>query len=269
MDQVTSLLLYSINVLQHQESKVVLNYNRLPKFQTFRNTEINSTMIILPEFDWDDIALAGGAVLSTLLGLPIADLDLLIFGTIEEARRIMNRGHQYFSQYEIVKYQVYPSYIEIIFKSFTKVQLLYAGIKTPNKLVKKFDLDPCRCWYDGKYIWGRLEQVKSLITGKIDDNQCIVYGDIKFNRLKKYTNKGFVITRKYASWLGLVPNCSYPPEGWMKGMQHCFDPWHGCVHLTQWLRPYYVTDNDFEKLSKQVCCKEDFHTLCKLIETSE
>lgn len=131
--------------------------------------------------------------------------------------------------YGIKNYYIYPSFIELEIlnqSNFTSVQLLHAGNCAPIKLLNTFDLDPCRCWFDGNKIYASPTCVRSLITSVIRFPIC--YGDIKYSRLLKYSNKGYQIIGKHAKWLGLIANCKQCGD----------DCWHGCQHWTQWYRPY-------------------------------
>lgn len=257
-------------------SSLLVNYSQLPPTDSFLGYPIDTSPKklnnLLPNFQWDNVILAGGSVLSTLINNDVRDLDFWIFGSLDEVKKTFTRCYGYFKhKFNRIQYNVYPSYIELTPENstFPSIQLLYAGDKDEDNytnLLKNFDLDPCRCLYDGTNIYGTQCQLNSLMTGVI--SEPIAYGDVKYSRLAKYTRKGFSITRKYAKWLHLVPACEYPSNAWYSQNYICsVDPWHGCIHIEQWNQPYKLTEEELTQLSSCVRVKEDFHTQCKICTT--
>jgi hypothetical protein len=253
------------------------NINKMNPNDRFKTLFANQNIInIFNKMDWNNVILAGGSILSCLLHYEINDYDFWIFGNKNIVTAKMKYINSLFGKYfTITKYEVLPSYIQISFSDAPSVQLLYASEHFNNeeilKLMNRFDLDPCRCWFDGFTIKGVPSQLNSIKTGEIINP--IDYGNIKSERLIKYTNKGFFITRKHAKWLGVITDrCHLHVLETDDSMTKLFskngicdnDLWHGCCHKYQWFKPYLLSKQDLKKLESHRMSNFNYHEQFKI-----
>lgn len=220
----------SNKLFNHTKSKIV-NINA--------DKQINK---LLPNFDWNNIILAGGAILSVLTNTAINDLDLWIFGDETTVDEKYFYCYNYFSKFHSIKsYKVAPSYIEFQFNDNSpRVQLIYTGRDNTAKdifgVVNCFDLDPCRGYYDGKNIYCTVSQITSLISGIMTSTADKIY------RIFKYTQKGFSISKKQACY-SLLKNkfkCTFC------GFSYPFSS--VCDHTKYWNSEYTMTEKDIKHL---------------------
>lgn len=150
---------------------------------------------IKPVFEY--AYLAGGGVLNLSHGLQTNDLDFYLkeSSTIEEfKKKFINFCHYLImecSVHRIIKTDNALSFEILIDEVKYEIQLILINDNIKD-ILDSFDINACKCYYNGEKFYFTSECLKEVISKKItlnfSRNNCVYE-----YRLKKYHNKGFDI----------------------------------------------------------------------------
>lgn len=159
-------------------------------------------------FDWNNVVVAGGGVLSGIVlrePLKSSDIDFWIYGLdIEKAKLKIRQIIDYFRKNisNNIVYVFNKSVISLCIADYERnIQIIYTENEHPAKITAHFDLDIIRCYYDGKNVYGTVECIESLIT-----QTCINKETHKIDRLVKIYQKGFSLMSKSTWFLPVIEN---------------------------------------------------------------
>ncbi len=152
-------------------------------------------------FDWNNVVVAGGGVLSGILlrkPLKSSDIDFWIYGLdIEKAKLKIRQIIDYFRKNISINivYVFNKSVISLCIADYERnIQIIYTENEHPANITAHFDLDIIRCYYDGSNVYGTVDFIESLIT-----QTCINKETHKLDRLVKIYQKGFSLMSK-STW---------------------------------------------------------------------
>lgn len=142
---------------------------------------------------WNNIILAGGAVVRLIGDFLPGDLDFFLYGLNEEEanEKIKQILIGYSETYRVAIRT--KNTLNIYFADLPKVSIILRLYKDPMEVLSGFDIDPARCYYDGSDVRmfpscaRSFEYGYSLING---NNQTFRTNSFEY-RIKKYSNLGF------------------------------------------------------------------------------
>ncbi|KIY61451.1 hypothetical protein CYLTODRAFT_495250 [Cylindrobasidium torrendii FP15055 ss-10] len=194
--------------------KVKSNLYVQPSLEAFEASWASMSGEVLKGLDWDNVFVAGGLVLGTLLtpqGVmengdvhapdewQASDIDLYIYGLpLDEANKKLEEIAR-----TVTLYSSWPT---------RRVQIVLKLMKAPGDILLNFDLDPCAIGYDGAEVWMLPRFVRALETGYTNFTMDMVnghyLGDRKSSRdtrIFKYAAKGFGL-RFLPQYLDYLPS---------------------------------------------------------------
>ena len=135
---------------------------------------------------FDGFVLAGNSVANMIENIEIkGDLDFWVC----DKNKYLSVLEEFKSK-NPTQYDIYPSMILIKFDELPEVNLILSAEKNAGEMVKKFDFDYCRCYFQGvKKCIASMECLLSIFTKKISNE--IAYGDIRYNRILKAIRYGY------------------------------------------------------------------------------
>lgn len=193
------------------DSYPIIKYDKIdPVIDTtehFKQT-LNEKFPFLYELDFNNILLAGGSIYSILYGLPVADLDLFIYGLdLESAKKRVTETVQYLCDWANDK--DYPYYVvktsglvRVIAHPSNpfgagegeciEVQLIPRLYGNIGEILYGFDLGSSAVGYDGKQLYFSLLGRYAFINSAniIDVQRC---SRTYATRLLKYGKRGFSV----------------------------------------------------------------------------
>jgi len=180
------------------ESAIVSEAEFMGRWQEFTNGSLAS-------IDWNNVFVAGGAVLKCLLrDSPTddrkseskgSDIDLFLYGLSDEAanakvRDIYDRIFPGSSKKEMVRTK---NAITMIFGFPTRhVQVILRMYRSPAEVLMGFDIDSCTVGYDGANVWALPRAHRAITRGYnlVDLSRRSLTYEL---RLHKYSKRGFAV----------------------------------------------------------------------------
>lgn len=189
-------------------------YNTYEHFTRIFNNSTNGVFLTFSSDDFNNLFIAGGAVLQSLILDPrytynrLNDIDIFIYGLDEEAaeKKINLVVHKICSYFDKTMLQPYEIRNRVIYRSpdsitiniaptykCAKFQIIYSRLyKTKSEILLGFDIDCCCCGYDLDKIYVLPKTLFSLIHRinivGIDKSR---FSKSYENRLLKYSYRGF------------------------------------------------------------------------------
>lgn len=142
-------------------------------------------------FKSENVIIAGGSVLNLILKKPryYENSDIDIF--IKNDKEILKNVLKYFENYD-VSYELNKSVINIKINNIKKIfQIIFVDAENNFDIIDSFDLDYCKCYYDGKNIYCSPDFLKSITYMTVFTNSFDKYNYEE--RITKAWMKGFNI----------------------------------------------------------------------------
>eukprot|EP01133_Synstelium_polycarpum_P020953 gene20953-25153_t len=162
------------------------------KWHTFTNNHFKG-------FNWNNIFVAGGAVLGCLLSKPIgfekSDIDLFMYGLDDKAatarlvtiynflKTLSPNVQTVRTKYAVTFLNAYP---------FRNVQVVLRLYKSPAEVLMGFDIDACSVGFDGSDVYALPRARRAIVNGV----NCVSMTRRSLTyetRLFKYAKRGFAI----------------------------------------------------------------------------
>lgn len=193
------------------------DYSIVPKDKFIENFNL-FTEYQLADVNWDNLFVAGGAVLASMLHVPTnydknndplikrnyyhnqqypdSDIDIFIYGLDEDAA-MKKIQEVYQSIIKRVPYKVIcfrtPNAVTIMSQHpYRHIQIVLRLYKSPAEILMCFDVDCCSVGYDGNQVWTTPRARDALVkmTNTVDVSRRSPSYEY---RLWKYANRGFSI----------------------------------------------------------------------------
>jgi hypothetical protein len=172
-----------------------------------------------------DYIIAGGFVHDVVNGLTPSDIDIWVL-TIQGYYELV----EYFSSiYTNIKYHIHGIFIEIEADNLPyNIQLLNTIDRTPLDIIKNFDMDYIRCYFDGNTIQMTPDCLEAWNTEVI--RNMVSYCKIRPCRILKSHQKGYKFERKLCKYLGMdiTPCCNQISNIYCS------------THTEYWKEPMYI-----------------------------
>ncbi|KAH3742859.1 Arp, Ankyrin repeat protein [Pelomyxa schiedti] len=212
--------------------------SRLPLVKTLDEFKQNFNLFTawrLEGMSWDNICVAGGAVLCSMTDLtksrsipisspqqimaaqldefPSSDIDIFLYGlTYEEAAKKILEIHEHLRHSCIAAKHdsVSAGRLSLSWECgapLRKVQVVLHIYKTLSHIAASFDLDCASLLYDGCDVWGLPKAIRALNTGFNILNSHVF--TIETTRIKKYQERGY---QTCFPWFGLYEMSQYDVE---------------------------------------------------------
>lgn len=159
-------------------------------------------------FDWNNVVVAGGGVLSGIVlrePLKSSDIDFWIYGLdIEKSKLKIRQIIDYFRKNisDNIVYVFNKSVISLCIADYERnIQIIYTENEYPANITAHFDLDIIRCYYDGSNVYGTVDFIESLIS-----QICMNKEIHKLDRLVKIYQKGFSLMSKSTWFIPIIVN---------------------------------------------------------------
>ncbi|KAK7065054.1 hypothetical protein R3P38DRAFT_65092 [Favolaschia claudopus] len=218
-----------------------------PSLAAFRDSFERLSDGLLKNLNWDNVLVAGGIVLGTLIAVDAAagapwkssDIDVYIYdlGPKEANAKIQH----IFSTFQANLPPNTPTFVVRNSKTITfyasyplrRIQVVLKLVKSPRAVLLNFDLDICAMGWDGSDFWMLPRAARALETGYIVFTMNLIQGHYlserratQEQRVFKYAYKGYGI-RILPSYVSSLPTPrprstkSLPPNNcsistWMK-----------------------------------------------------
>ncbi|KAJ7034702.1 hypothetical protein C8F04DRAFT_1100699 [Mycena alexandri] len=190
-----------------------------PSVKAFKNTFARISDGLLKNLNWNNILVAGGIVLGTLLSVDLpdgqphtdprwksSDIDIYIYGlSADEANQKVEHIFKTFCA------NLPPGTPRLVVRNCTtitlyaryplrRIQIVLKLVKSPKTVLLNFDLDICAMGWDGHTIWMLPRAARALETGCNVFTMDLIHGHYLSNRrastserIFKYADKGYGI----------------------------------------------------------------------------
>ncbi|KAL6076304.1 Ankyrin [Balamuthia mandrillaris] len=178
----------------------------VPNFQTFESNWESFTNGMFKGLDWNNVFVAGGAVLANLinpdhtgtLGYQSSDIDIFLYGIDDQYR-----ANQKLKEiYEVVRRNTGVQEENIIktlrtvtiINSYPNrhIQIILRLYKSPAEVLLGFDIDCCTFGFDGKNVWA-MERGYRALTKRYNLVNPTRRSSTYESRLLKYAKRGFIV----------------------------------------------------------------------------
>ncbi|EGG20107.1 poly(ADP-ribosyl)transferase [Cavenderia fasciculata] len=175
-------------------SKIVPSLSKFNEnWKKFSNNAFDST------FDWNNLVVAGGAILGCTLsnsqGFDSSDIDIFLYGlTEQESTEKLRSLHEYFKR-KFPKMGVVRTKFAVTFLNEypnRNIQVVLRLYQSPAQVLMGFDIDCCSVGYDGQNVYSLPRTRRAIVNG---------YNVVSMNRrsftyetrLFKYAKRGFAV----------------------------------------------------------------------------
>jgi hypothetical protein len=163
---------------------------------------LNSDVSLLDNFDWSNVIIAGGFILSCLEKLELqgkykkSDIDFWVYGSDRsDLEEKMKKVILFFSsKLPGVEFDIYMDTFVVTMKSslFARpIQVIGIVAQSKMEVLESFDFTHCQVGYDGSDLFYTDGFLKSMITRQTKTNKKM----IKAIRMSKALERGFMIDR--------------------------------------------------------------------------